>query len=66
LLPSPRLGAIRLLDLVFYVSVCVLGVQVMCFFILWLSFTANVRENAWEFGVLRSIGVNVSESFLLS
>lgn len=32
----------------------------MCFFILWLSFTANVEENAWEFGVLRAIGLNVS------
>lgn len=33
--------------------------MIMCFFILWLSFVANVRENAWEFGVLRSIGLNV-------
>jgi len=30
----------------------------LCFFILWLSFTANVRENAWEFGVLRAIGLS--------
>jgi hypothetical protein len=33
--------------------------QVMCFFLLWLSFTANVEENAYEFGVLRAIGLNV-------
>merc|ERR1712070_319113 len=26
--------------------------MIMCFFILWLSFTANIMENAWEFGVL--------------
>ena len=31
----------------------------MCFFLLWLSFTANVEENAFEFGVLRAIGLNV-------
>ena len=31
----------------------------LCFFMLFLSFTANVRENAWEFGVLRAIGLNV-------
>jgi len=31
---------------------------VLCFFVLWLSFTANVRENAWEFGVLRAVGLN--------
>lgn len=30
----------------------------LCFFVLWLSFTANVNENAWEFGVLRAIGLN--------
>jgi ABC-type antimicrobial peptide transport system permease subunit len=33
--------------------------MVLCFFILWLSFTANIHENAWEFGVLRAIGLNV-------
>jgi len=30
----------------------------LCFFLLWLSFTANVRENAWEFGVLRAVGLS--------
>lgn len=33
---------------------------VLCFFILMLSFTANVRENSWEFGVLRAIGLSVN------
>jgi ABC-type antimicrobial peptide transport system permease subunit len=33
---------------------------VLCFFVLWLSFTANVNENAWEFGVLRAVGLNVT------
>jgi len=32
--------------------------MIMCFFILWLSFHANVTENAWEFGVLRALGLN--------
>jgi hypothetical protein len=35
--------------------------MIMCFFILWLSFNANVHENAWEFGVLRAVGLSVSE-----
>ncbi|KAJ3372407.1 hypothetical protein GGF31_001848 [Allomyces arbusculus] len=32
----------------------------LSFFVLWLSFTANLRENAWEFGVLRAIGLDGS------
>jgi ABC-type antimicrobial peptide transport system permease subunit len=31
----------------------------LCFLILWLSFIANVKENSWEFGVLRSLGLGV-------
>jgi len=31
--------------------------MIMCFFILFLSFTANVQENAWEFAVLRALGI---------
>jgi hypothetical protein len=42
---------------VFFTVVGVIA-MVMCFFILWLSFSANVHENAWEFGVLRAIGLN--------
>ena len=41
----------------FFTSIGVVT-MVMCFFILWLSFTANVHENSWEFGVLRALGVN--------
>jgi len=33
--------------------------MILCFFILWMSFIANVRENAWEFGILRALGLNV-------
>jgi len=47
--------AVNLLDLFFYT---VAGIAViLCFFVLWLSFTANVNENSWEFGVLRSLGL---------
>ena len=31
---------------------------ILCFFVLWLSFTSNIHENSWEFGVLRAIGLN--------
>jgi ABC-type lipoprotein release transport system permease subunit len=34
---------------------------ILCFFVLWLSFIANVKENSWEFGVLRAVGLNVSK-----
>ena len=34
---------------------------VLCFFILMLSFTANVRDNSWEFGVLRAVGLSVNQ-----
>ena len=33
----------------------------LCFFVLWLSFTANIRENSWEFGVLRAIGLSANQ-----
>jgi len=46
----------------FFTVVGVLA-MVLCFFILWLSFTANIHENAWEFGVLRAVGLNVSNCF---
>eukprot|EP01119_Soliformovum_irregulare_P011698 TRINITY_DN2957_c0_g2_i5.p1 TRINITY_DN2957_c0_g2~~TRINITY_DN2957_c0_g2_i5.p1 ORF type:complete len:779 (-),score=230.88 TRINITY_DN2957_c0_g2_i5:26-2362(-) len=44
---------------IFFILVSIIAV-VLCFFVLWLSFTANVNENAWEFGVLRALGLNVS------
>ena len=37
---------------------------VLCFFVLWLSFTANVNENSWEFGVLRAVGLDVNRFHL--
>jgi ABC-type antimicrobial peptide transport system permease subunit len=29
----------------------------ICFFVLLVSFTSNITENAWEFGVLRAVGL---------
>ena len=48
-------GAVALLNL-FLLVVSVIS-MVLCFFILWLSFSSNVQENAWEFGVLRAVGL---------
>ena len=30
---------------------------VLCFFMLYITFEATVRDNAWEFGVLRALGL---------
>eukprot|EP00357_Protocruzia_adherens_P031584 CAMPEP_0114984976 /NCGR_PEP_ID=MMETSP0216-20121206/7590_1 /TAXON_ID=223996 /ORGANISM="Protocruzia adherens, Strain Boccale" /LENGTH=1353 /DNA_ID=CAMNT_0002347201 /DNA_START=273 /DNA_END=4334 /DNA_ORIENTATION=+ len=30
---------------------------ILAFFLLWVSFIGNVRENAWEYGILRSVGL---------
>jgi len=30
---------------------------VLAFFLLWSSFNSNVRENSWEYGVLRAVGI---------
>ncbi|KAK2953542.1 putative permease family protein [Blattamonas nauphoetae] len=40
----------------FFIVFSILAI-IMCFFVLWISFISNVRDNAWEFGVLRSIGL---------
>jgi ABC-type antimicrobial peptide transport system permease subunit len=42
-----------------YVSVVAIIGVLLSFFVLLLSFTANIRENSWELGVLRAIGLNV-------
>ncbi len=36
---------------------------VLCFFSLFLSVFGNVRENSWEYGVLRSLGLSVKQLF---
>lgn len=34
----------------------------LSFFLLLISTTANIKENLWEFGVLRAIGLNKDQS----
>lgn len=51
--------AIGMLDVFFLVVALLSGF--LCFFVLWLSFTANVNENAWEFAVLRSVGLTANQ-----
>jgi len=38
---------------------------IFSFFALWISFTDNVCENSWEYGVLRAIGLTVIFVFLV-
>ncbi|EGC28601.1 hypothetical protein DICPUDRAFT_159955 [Dictyostelium purpureum] len=47
--------AVTILNIFFY-TVSVASI-ILCFFMLWVSFSANIHENCWEFGVLRSIGL---------
>ena len=51
--------AVGMLDVFFLVVALLSGF--LCFFVLWLSFTANVNENAWEFAVLRSVGLTANQ-----
>lgn len=43
---------------IFFILVALM-IIVLCFFLLFVSFTSNVTENAWEFGVLRALGMTV-------
>ncbi|OUM64971.1 hypothetical protein PIROE2DRAFT_8115, partial [Piromyces sp. E2] len=49
----------ELLNKIFY-FIAFLGIF-MCSFMCYLSFTANLKENSWEFGILRSIGLSAIE-----
>eukprot|EP00834_Sanchytrium_tribonematis_P003723 NODE_154_length_15322_cov_0.584510.p3 type:complete len:472 gc:universal NODE_154_length_15322_cov_0.584510:9946-8531(-) len=33
-----------------------IGAMILCFFVLIISFESNVKDNSWEYGVLRSLG----------
>jgi len=52
--------ALSILNLFF--NLVALTIIILCFFVLIISFTANVRENAWEFGVLRAIGLTAAQA----
>ncbi len=49
-------STVDLLMAFFYVVAVI--ASLLCFFMLFTTFEANVRENLWEFGVLRALGVN--------
>jgi len=51
--------------LIFVVIVAIIGV-IFSFFVLFLSSVANIRENSWEFGVLRALGLSVSHEILIA
>lgn len=48
-------STVDMLMLFFYVLSGIAAV--LCFFMLHINFEANVRDNLWEFGVLRALGV---------
>ena len=41
----------------FSISVGLIAI-ILSFFLILISFIANIKENSWEFGVLRAIGLN--------
>lgn len=47
--------------LIAFFNVVAVIAGILCFFILSVSFTSNVNESSWEFGVLRSVGLSVSK-----
>lgn len=54
---STKYASVATQMLLLYFTVVSGVALMMCFFVLWLSFTANMRENSWELGVLRAIGL---------
>lgn len=56
-------STLAMLNIFFLVVAVIAGL--LCFFVLWLSFTANVNENSWEFAVLRSVGITAARVIAL-
>uniref|UniRef100_A0A6U6A8Q8 ABC3 transporter permease C-terminal domain-containing protein n=1 Tax=Guillardia theta TaxID=55529 RepID=A0A6U6A8Q8_GUITH len=52
-------GTVNMMMLFFYLIAFI--ASVLCFFMLFITFEANVRENLWEFGVLRALGISANE-----
>jgi|NOAtaT_6_FD_contig_101_1046183_length_1794_multi_3_in_0_out_0_2 ABC-type antimicrobial peptide transport system permease subunit len=44
----------------FYVCVAIISI-ILTFFLILVSFISNIKENSWEFGVLRAVGLNKSQ-----
>jgi ABC-type antimicrobial peptide transport system permease subunit len=49
-------ATVEMLMIFFYVLSGI--ASVLCFFMLHINFEANVRDNLWEFGVLRALGIS--------
>lgn len=49
---------------IFYITLFSMVVSIismiLSFFLILVSFIANIKESSWEFGVLRAIGLNKS------
>lgn len=41
----------------FYIIVAIVAMT-LSFFLILVSFVSNVKDNSWEFGVLRAVGLN--------
>ena len=44
-----------------FLTITAIVQSLLCFFLLWFSFVANVKENSWEFGVLRAVGLSTAQ-----
>lgn len=51
------------MDNSFTMIVCVIGIiaLIITFFLLLVSTTHNIKDNIWEYGVLRSMGVTKAQ-----
>jgi len=52
-------GTLDLLMAFFYVVASI--ASLLCFFMIFTTFEANVRDNLWEFGVLRALGLTAQQ-----
>lgn len=48
---------------IFNLLIAVIGLisLIIVFFVLLIATTANIKENIWEYGVLRSVGLTKAE-----
>lgn len=44
----------------FSLTVAIISI-IISFFLILVSFEANIKENSWEFGVLRAVGLNKNQ-----
>ena len=41
----------------FYITVALIA-MILSFFLIMISFVSNVKENSWELGILRAVGLS--------